>query len=251
MSGVEGLKPCPFCGGAVGELSDTRPGGSCWYECEVCRASDGGAYDTEPEAATGWNRRAPVEPSVPTEQADGGVGGRNRVGTPDWFVGHVAGMCASDDTDLEGLDVTRHDAAVLDGLIAWAREIQATPPATPIAGGFGSRPQEAVVPTERPETAVLVSLAECPPGLFWFGDTLGFKTEYGHSTGKDVGGGKVEWVITSYAEAYCVETGEYFWGGAPDLLAREELMVVPVSPGILRQQNEPKDAARRDEEAGQ
>jgi len=49
------------------------------------------------------------------------------------------GSCGS---DIEGRD---HAIAASDALIAM---LAATPPATPIAGGFGSRPQEAVVPTE-------------------------------------------------------------------------------------------------------
>lgn len=58
------------------------------------------------------------------------------------------------------------------------------------------------------------TLAECPPGLFLFGDCLGFKSEYRSDTGK--------------VEAFVVDSGEYFWGGAKTSEEREALMVHPV-----------------------
>lgn len=57
-------------------------------------------------------------------------------------------------------------------------------------------------------------LAECPPGLFLCGDCLGFKSEYRSEDGK--------------SEAFVVESGEYFWGGATSKDARELIMVHPV-----------------------
>jgi len=221
---------------------------ACWIHVPEPTNNDIIAYRVVTPAALsaieGGGGALQASPSVRTEQADGGVV------VPRELAAFLLG-----EGDLEGYwfgDTKDHPSGRRQAFW-WRTALRAclpTPPATPIAGGFGSN-RQGDLPTEHPETAVLVSLAECPPGLFWFGDTLGFKTEYGHSTGKDAGGGKVEWTITNYAEAYCVETGEYFWGGAHDLLAREELMVAPVSPGILRQQNEPKAAARRDEGAGQ
>lgn len=59
------------------------------------------------------------------------------------------------------------------------------------------------------------TLEECPPGLFLFGDCLGFKTEY-----QNAGGG---------TQAYVVESGEAFGGGAKTAEEREKLMVYPVS----------------------
>lgn len=54
----------------------------------------------------------------------------------------------------------------------------------------------------------------CPPGLFMFEGIFGFKTEYSDQNGP---------------EAYCVESGEYFWGGVRgDANARRQLMVTPV-----------------------
>ena len=58
------------------------------------------------------------------------------------------------------------------------------------------------------------SLAACPPGLFIFEGCFGFKTEYSDQNGP---------------EAYCVESGEYFWGGTKgDADARRKLVVMPV-----------------------
>lgn len=57
----------------------------------------------------------------------------------------------------------------------------------------------------------LVRLGDCPPGLFLFNGHLGFKSEYG---GNDV---------------FCADSGEYFWGGAADNVARDALMVLPLA----------------------
>jgi hypothetical protein len=56
-------------------------------------------------------------------------------------------------------------------------------------------------------------LDECPPGLFLFEGTLGFKSEYA-----DVDGG---------LDVYCCDSGEYFWGGTS---TREELYALLVMP---------------------
>lgn len=54
----------------------------------------------------------------------------------------------------------------------------------------------------------------CPPGLFLVAGDFGFKTEYSDQNGP---------------EAYCVESGEYFWGGSNgDSHALRMLMVMPV-----------------------
>lgn len=56
------------------------------------------------------------------------------------------------------------------------------------------------------------TLAECPPGHFWFGNDLCFKSEY--RTDGNI-------------EAFC-SSGEYFWGGTESHKDREALMVQPV-----------------------
>ncbi|SEM55320.1 hypothetical protein SAMN05192583_0603 [Sphingomonas gellani] len=68
---------------------------------------------------------------------------------------------------------------------------------------------EVPVPVER------VSLGNCPPGPFIFNGTLGFKTEYGPT------------------DAYCMGTGEAFWGGTTDKIARAALLVQPVEVAAL------------------
>lgn len=66
-------------------------------------------------------------------------------------------------------------------------------------------------------------LGNCPPGLFRFGDIIGFKSEY--MTPVDGASG-----TTLYqSDAYCVASGEYFWGGATSAEKRERLMVQPLA----------------------
>lgn len=78
----------------------------------------------------------------------------------------------------------------------------------------------------------LVTLAECPPGLFRFGETLGFKSEYramqlvGPS---NIPGPDLRWTVGRWPEAYCVSSGEYFWGGTKTQEARAALLVEPVA----------------------
>jgi hypothetical protein len=59
------------------------------------------------------------------------------------------------------------------------------------------------------------TLRECPPGLFLFGEAIGFKSEYAHDN-------------TGSPDAYVVESGEYFWGGESIREMRDKLMVVPI-----------------------
>jgi hypothetical protein len=73
-----------------------------------------------------------------------------------------------------------------------------------------------------------VTLAECPPGPFLFEGSLGFKTEYGAMSGKDVGNGKVEWAVIGGPDVYCMDSGDAFWGGVTSREARSALLVQPV-----------------------
>ena len=68
---------------------------------------------------------------------------------------------------------------------------------------------------------MLVTLGDCPPGLFLFeGQCLGFKSEYRTESESHPG----VW----QSDAYVVESGEYFWGGTSDPTQREKLMVLPL-----------------------
>jgi len=71
-------------------------------------------------------------------------------------------------------------------------------------------------------TLPLVRLADCPTGLFLFGGTLGFKSEY--ATTKQENGA----TVGVQCDAYVVSSGEYFWGGVSDWRSRDELMVTPL-----------------------
>ena len=74
--------------------------------------------------------------------------------------------------------------------------------------------REAVVDTHP------VTLNDCPPGLFWFEDMLGFKSEYTTT---------LENPRRYQCDAYVVESGEYFHGGAKSTEERGKLLVRPVS----------------------
>ncbi|WP_156967887.1 hypothetical protein [Methylosinus sp. PW1] len=67
-----------------------------------------------------------------------------------------------------------------------------------------------------------VSLEACRPGLFLFNGGLHFRAEY-WSEVKENGV-----VVGSKPDAYCVASGEYFWGGTSDWRKRGELIVQPV-----------------------
>lgn len=62
-------------------------------------------------------------------------------------------------------------------------------------------------------------LENCPPGLFWFGGSLCFRSEYSTMTTVNP---------APQPDAYVVASGEYFWGGATTSVARSELMVQPI-----------------------
>lgn len=66
-----------------------------------------------------------------------------------------------------------------------------------------------------------VRLRNLRPGLFWFGATLGFKSEYSSNENAAARGG---------GDAYVVESGEYFWGGTSAFAERGNLLVTPVPP---------------------
>lgn len=55
-----------------------------------------------------------------------------------------------------------------------------------------------------------IPFVHCPPGLFWHGETLCFRSEYGD-------------------DAYIVASGEFFVGGVRRE-NRNSLMVIPVDP---------------------
>lgn len=60
------------------------------------------------------------------------------------------------------------------------------------------------------------AFVDCPPGLFRWSGLLCFKSEYSSKPGQQ--------------DAYCVDSGEYFWGGTNgDLEKRRSLIVTPVA----------------------
>lgn len=77
-----------------------------------------------------------------------------------------------------------------------------------------------------------VTLAECPPGLFLWNGMLGFKSEYGAMKPDDATSGKY-WKVGNQPDAYCADSGEYFWGGASNENDRAKLLVYPISAEIV------------------
>lgn len=65
-----------------------------------------------------------------------------------------------------------------------------------------------------PFSGLLVRFELCPAGLFVFEDVVGFKNEY--------------------QEAFLLESGEVFWGGTNDPIARNSLKVEPLVSMPLR-----------------
>lgn len=65
---------------------------------------------------------------------------------------------------------------------------------------------------------------DCRPGLFRFAGMLCFKSEYSSHPGQQ--------------DAYCVDTGEYFWGGTRDVAARRTLIVTPVDLAVSTRKHE-------------
>ena len=62
----------------------------------------------------------------------------------------------------------------------------------------------------------MVSLAECPIGLFLHGRELCLKTEYGNNEGR--------------IDAYIVSSGEFFWGAPPQTIASQRAQMVRPVP---------------------
>jgi hypothetical protein len=57
------------------------------------------------------------------------------------------------------------------------------------------------------------TFVDCPPGLFIFKGRLGLKSEY---------------FTNKKSDAYCVSSGEFFWGGVDKYEDRDKLRVVPI-----------------------
>lgn len=71
----------------------------------------------------------------------------------------------------------------------------------------------------------LVTLADCPPGLFLYNGTIHLKTEYSEEL--PPGGGR--WWPLAYVGA----SGEFFWGGATTHEARAKLIVQPLDADAI------------------
>ncbi|WP_312814389.1 hypothetical protein [Brevundimonas sp.] len=77
-----------------------------------------------------------------------------------------------------------------------------------------------------------VTLAECPAGLFFWNGSLCFKSEYGAIEPDDATNGKL-WKVGNRIDAYCADSGEFFWGGAKTHDERARLIVYPINPNTV------------------
>jgi hypothetical protein len=65
-----------------------------------------------------------------------------------------------------------------------------------------------------------IRLKNCPVGLFWCGETLALKTEYGNNEGR--------------IHAYIVSSGEMFWGDAPQSVSSQrDTLVTPMDTDFV------------------
>ena len=80
-----------------------------------------------------------------------------------------------------------------------------------------------------PKMIEAVSLAECPIGLFWSGDELCMKTEYGNNEGR--------------IDAFMVSSGEFFWGAPPQTITSQRAsLVTPVDTDLaMSRLSQPED----------
>jgi hypothetical protein len=67
------------------------------------------------------------------------------------------------------------------------------------------------------------TLWDCPPGFFLFENSIHFKSEYSTDKGEP--------------EAYCGNSGEFFWGGAKSHIERRALKVTPLEQVPFTAQN--------------
>lgn len=82
---------------------------------------------------------------------------------------------------------------------------------------------------EYDDAAHCVTLAECQPGLFLWNGTLGFKSEYGAMEPVGISPHHQQWKVGNRVDAYCADSGEYFWGGTSNHDDRAKLLVYPIS----------------------
>ena len=98
----------------------------------------------------------------------------------------------------------------------------------PILPGEGEGEE---IGAEYDAAAHCVTLAECPPGLFFWNGSLGFKSEYGAM--EPVGSNFKAFKVGNRADAYCVESGEFFWGGTSNHDDRARVLVYPIDAKVV------------------
>lgn len=139
---------------------------------------------------------------------------------------------AIDDFEADVADVMAEGSERAD---LWDREITVNIDAlkTVMIAALATRheaPAEAgEIGAEYDDAAHCVTLAACPPGLFLWNGTLGFKSEYGAMEPVGISPHHQQWKVGNRVDAYCADSGEYFWGGTSNHDDRAKLLVYPIS----------------------
>ena len=200
------LMGCPFCGGEATYQWHSSP--ECWIECQTCFAVGPNDKDTTTEQhVVGWNTRA-LSQTLPAP-------GEVPEGMKPWTGGDAAPV------DWDGGPVTLRNGSTMfpsnvslayhaNGTDRWNHQRENRNRAWDIIAYSTALATVAAANDEG--VADEVTLAQCPPGLFWAGKTLGFKSEYGNNEGR--------------IDAFIISSGEFLWGPAPQTIARQRMMLV-------------------------
>jgi hypothetical protein len=81
-------------------------------------------------------------------------------------------------------------------------------------------------------TGEACNLSICPPGLFLFGETLGWKSIHMSLDDDNL----------YQCDAYCVSSGRYFWGGAESSGERSSLIVQPLTAHLVTSPTGPQQS---------
>lgn len=145
------------------------------------------------------------------------AGGEAESRALDWMEWVAQGALDTDDVQLSGAEIIQHAEIELASI----RKQAALSPEAPAREG-------GEIGEEFDNAAHCVTLADCPPGLFLWNGSLGFKSEYGAMEPVGISPHHQQWKVGNRADAYCADSGEYFWGGTSTHEDRAKVLVYPI-----------------------